>query len=69
MGKRLKLPEWEGKIIRYNLIRETVTVELEDKRELEVPLSQVPTAEGKVEPTLACAWAISVFSFSPNLPS
>jgi cell fate regulator YaaT (PSP1 superfamily) len=47
VGKRLKLPEGEGKIVRYNLIRETVTVELEDKRELEVPLSQVQPVDTK----------------------
>ncbi|MBM4273468.1 MAG: stage 0 sporulation family protein [Deltaproteobacteria bacterium] len=44
IGKRLKTPEGEGKIVRYNLIRETVTLELEDKRELEVSLAQLPTA-------------------------
>jgi cell fate regulator YaaT (PSP1 superfamily) len=41
VGKRIKLPEGEGKIVRYNLIRETVTLELEDRRELEIPLSQL----------------------------
>ncbi|MBM4295413.1 MAG: stage 0 sporulation protein [Deltaproteobacteria bacterium] len=42
LGKRIATPEGEGKIVRYNLIRETVTLELEDKRELEIPLSQLP---------------------------
>lgn len=42
IGKRLKTPEGEGKIVRYNLIRETVTLEMEDKRELEIPLAQLP---------------------------
>ncbi|MCL4504189.1 MAG: stage 0 sporulation family protein [Deltaproteobacteria bacterium] len=53
VGKRVQTPEGEGKIIRYNLIRETVTLELEDKRELEVALKDLPghdmpaeTAEG-----------------------
>jgi len=41
VGKRLQTPEGEGKIIRYNLIRETVTLELEDKRELEVTLKDL----------------------------
>jgi len=49
VGKRLKVPEGEGKIIRYNLIRETVTLELEDKRELEVPLAQLQPAGPEVE--------------------
>jgi cell fate regulator YaaT (PSP1 superfamily) len=38
VGKRLKTPQGEGKIVRYNLIRETVTLELEDKQELEIAL-------------------------------
>ena len=36
VGKRIQTPEGEGKIIRYNLIRETVTLEMEDRREVEV---------------------------------
>ena len=51
VGKRLKLPEGEGKIIRYNLIRETVTLELEDKREIEVPLAQFPGVAAEMETT------------------
>jgi cell fate regulator YaaT (PSP1 superfamily) len=51
VGKRIKGPEGEGKIIRYNLIRETVTLEMEDKRELEVPIAdltggELPTESG-----------------------
>jgi cell fate regulator YaaT (PSP1 superfamily) len=45
VGKRLQVPEGEGKIIRYNLIRETITLEMEDKRELEIPLSQLLPGE------------------------
>lgn len=45
VGKRIQVPEGEGKIIRYNLIRETVTLEMEDKRELEIPLAQLSPAE------------------------
>jgi cell fate regulator YaaT (PSP1 superfamily) len=41
VGKRIQTPEGEGKIIRYNLVRETVTLELEDKRELEVPIANL----------------------------
>ena len=41
VGKRIQTPEGEGKIIRYNLVRETVTLELEDKRELEVPIADL----------------------------
>jgi len=47
VGRRIQTPEGEGKIVRYNLIRETVTLELEDKRELEIPLAQLsPTEAG-----------------------
>jgi cell fate regulator YaaT (PSP1 superfamily) len=41
VGKRIQTPAGEGKIIRYNLIRETVTLELEDKQELEVALADL----------------------------
>jgi cell fate regulator YaaT (PSP1 superfamily) len=41
VGKRIKVPEGEGKIIRYNLIRATVTLEMEDKRELEMTLADL----------------------------
>ena len=41
VGKRIQIPEGEGKIIRYNLIRSTVTLEMEDKRELELPLADL----------------------------
>jgi cell fate regulator YaaT (PSP1 superfamily) len=42
LGKRVTIPDGEGKIIRYNLIRQTVTLEMEDGQELEVSLSQLP---------------------------
>jgi cell fate regulator YaaT (PSP1 superfamily) len=42
LGKRVKIPEGEGKIIRYNLIRQTVTLEMEEGQELEISLSQLP---------------------------
>jgi cell fate regulator YaaT (PSP1 superfamily) len=45
LGKRLKLPEGEGKVIRYNLIRQTATLEMEEGGELEVPLADLPTSE------------------------
>ena len=49
MGKRIQTPEGEGKIIRYNLIRETVTLELEDKRELEVALKDLTGGDTPAE--------------------
>ncbi len=49
VGKRIQTPEGEGKIIRYNLIRETVTMELEDKRELEVPLADLAGGDTPAE--------------------
>jgi cell fate regulator YaaT (PSP1 superfamily) len=41
VGKRIQTPEGEGKIIRYNLIRETVILELENQRELEMALADL----------------------------
>ena len=41
VGKRLRAPEGEGKIVRYNFIRETVTLELEDRREVEYTLIEL----------------------------
>lgn len=49
VGKRIQTPEGEGKIIRYNLVRETVTVELEDKRELEVAITELNGGEASTE--------------------
>jgi cell fate regulator YaaT (PSP1 superfamily) len=45
VGKRLQAPDGEGKIIRYNFIRETVTLEMEDRREVEFPLSELGLGE------------------------
>jgi|UniRef100_A0A7V6A435 cell fate regulator YaaT (PSP1 superfamily) len=42
LGKRVKISEGEGKIIRYNLIRQTVTLEMEEGQELEISLSLLP---------------------------
>jgi cell fate regulator YaaT (PSP1 superfamily) len=42
VGKTLKLPEGEAKIVRYNLIRQTVTVELEGGAEQEILLADLP---------------------------
>ncbi len=44
LGKRVKVAEGEGKIIRYNLIRQTVTLEMDEGQELELSLSQLPMA-------------------------
>lgn len=49
VGKRIQTAEGEGKIIRYNLIRETMTVELEDKRELEVALKDLTGGDTPAE--------------------
>jgi cell fate regulator YaaT (PSP1 superfamily) len=45
VGKRLQAPDGEGKIIRYNFIRETVTLEMEDRREVEFSLSELGLGE------------------------
>ncbi len=47
VGKRLTLPEGEGKVIRYNLIRQTVTLEMEDGRETEISLAEIPPPNSK----------------------
>jgi len=49
LGKRVTLPEGEGKIIRYNLIRQIATLEMEDGGELEVPLAQIPAHNANPE--------------------
>jgi cell fate regulator YaaT (PSP1 superfamily) len=41
LGKKVKLPEGEAKIIRYNVIRQTATLELEEGQELEIPLAEL----------------------------
>jgi cell fate regulator YaaT (PSP1 superfamily) len=50
LGKRVKIPEGEGKIIRYNLIRQTVTLEMAEGQELELSLSQLPMSPSSREP-------------------
>ncbi len=50
LGKRVKIPEGEGKIIRYNLIRQTVTLEMTEGQELELSLSQLPMSPSSREP-------------------
>jgi cell fate regulator YaaT (PSP1 superfamily) len=49
VGKRLQAPEGEGKIVRYNFIRETVTLEMEDKREVEFSLGELGLGEAGAE--------------------
>jgi cell fate regulator YaaT (PSP1 superfamily) len=48
VGKRLQVSEGEGKIIRYNFIRETVTLEMEDRREVEFSITEIGIAEAEV---------------------
>jgi len=50
LGKRIKVPEGEGKIIRYNLIRQTVTLEMNEGQEVELSLSQLPPSPPPKEP-------------------
>jgi len=44
VGKRIRLPDGEAKIIRYNLIRQTVTLETHEGREVEMSLAKLPVA-------------------------
>jgi cell fate regulator YaaT (PSP1 superfamily) len=41
VGKIISLPEGEGKIIRQNVINQTLIVEMRDGREVEVPAAQL----------------------------
>ncbi len=49
LGKRVTLPEGEGKIIRYNLIRQIATLEMEDGGEVEIPLAEIPANSAATE--------------------
>jgi cell fate regulator YaaT (PSP1 superfamily) len=42
VGKRVRLPEGEAKIIRYSMIRQTVTVETAPGEERELPIAELP---------------------------
>jgi len=44
VGKKVNLAEGEGKIIRYNVIRQTVTVDLGDGQEVEVAMKDLAQA-------------------------
>ncbi len=44
-GKRYCCPHGEGKVIRHNIFRRTVTLELQDGREIDVPIEQVKAKE------------------------
>lgn len=51
VGKRIQAPEGEGKIIRYNFIRETVTLEMEDRREVEFSLATLGIGDTEASPS------------------
>ncbi len=44
VGKRVRLPDGDAKIIRYNMIRQTVTLETASGEERELPLEELPLA-------------------------
>lgn len=48
VGKVISWPDGEGKIIRQNVINQTLIVEMADGREVEVPLDQVHPDQSKV---------------------
>jgi cell fate regulator YaaT (PSP1 superfamily) len=48
VGKIISLPEGEGKIIRQNVINQTLIVEMRDGREVEIPLAQIPSDQFEV---------------------
>jgi len=41
VGQKIKTPQGEGKITAINVIKETITVQLEDETIVEIPVSQV----------------------------
>jgi cell fate regulator YaaT (PSP1 superfamily) len=41
LGKRIKLPQGEGKVVKHNTLTSTITVELEDGKEITVPAKDV----------------------------
>lgn len=46
VGQKIKTPQGEGKITAINVIKETVTVRLEDETTVEIPASQVELLKG-----------------------
>ncbi len=46
MGRKVKTPHGEGKITAINVVKETVTVRLEDESTVEIPASQVEFSKG-----------------------
>lgn len=42
VGKAISTPEGDGKVIRQNVINRTITVELAEGREVEIPLDKLP---------------------------
>ncbi len=47
LGKPLHTDEGKGKVIRQNVLKESVTVRLEDRTEVEIPLDQLPKESHK----------------------
>ncbi|MCS7286992.1 MAG: regulatory iron-sulfur-containing complex subunit RicT [Anaerolineae bacterium] len=46
VGQKIKTPQGEGKITAINVIKETVTVRLENETTIEIPVSQVEPKKG-----------------------
>ncbi len=46
VGQKIKTPHGEGKITAINVVKETVTVRLEDESTVEIPASQVEFSKG-----------------------
>ncbi len=55
IGKRVKLPDGEAKIIRYNMIRQSVTLETAQGEERELPIAELPITP--ILPSEGCASA------------
>jgi cell fate regulator YaaT (PSP1 superfamily) len=41
VGKRIRLPQGEGKVIKHNALGATITIEMDDGKELTLPAKEV----------------------------
>ncbi len=43
LGKRITIPQGEGKIVKHNTLSSTVTIELDDGKEITLPIKDITT--------------------------
>lgn len=49
LGKRIKIPQGEGKVVKHNTLSSSITIELEDGKEITLPAKDVIHAVKNVE--------------------